>query len=62
MKGTGRAALHIPPNVTDLEPTELVCGDIKKITASTKMKEMHVFCEKYLLSTEKKNSKTAVTA
>jgi hypothetical protein len=39
-------ALHLPVNGTDLNLTELVCGDIRDKTASTNLKEMEMFCEK----------------
>jgi hypothetical protein len=59
IKENGRVSLHLPPNNSGLNPTELVCGDIRNSTASTNLKEMLMFAKTYLLNTRKKNNKTA---
>jgi hypothetical protein len=46
IKDKERVALHLYAKSTSLNPAELVCGDIKSRIASTKLKEMQMFCEK----------------
>jgi transposase len=38
LKEIGSVALHLPPNNTDLNPIQFVCGDIKNRIASTNLK------------------------
>jgi hypothetical protein len=45
IKENGRVALHCAPNSTHLNSTELVGGDNENGIASTKLKEMQMFCE-----------------
>jgi hypothetical protein len=43
IKENDRVALHLPPNSTVLDPTELVFGVIKNRIASTNLMEMQIF-------------------
>jgi hypothetical protein len=64
IKEIERDALHLPPDHLDLNPIELVCGEIQNRVAqkcmSTNLKEVQILCEQVFAEFTKKNGKYAV--